>query len=333
MRIQWIDTYRGFLAILVIIGHTLIWCTPIENINSLSMLYIIIYTFHMPAFFYVAGRVRHFQDSNLNCNNLDVLLKLFINKKSLRNVINLSIPTLLSYIVLIATLIIPSILPIRDALVAVNYWFIWVMIVVSTVYPICLIILKKKKVVFFVFFIMTIIASVYSATLSKFLGYFLCYAAGACEQDFKGEDRVGRVLYQFRHWIILAYFIIVAIFYFKFSISIVLNPIYKCVFGLFISHFLAVWFSKSKPIGIFIEAGKTSFLIYLFQISAFYWTTYVIPKDNFLVCSLMAMIVITTSLFVPIWINRRLKNTIIYKIIFSPYQYIEKYLPSAFTSP
>lgn len=333
MRIQWIDTYRGFLAILVIIGHMVLWCTPYDNVDILSVLYISIYTFHMPAFFYAAGRVGRFEEANSKCRNLMDVLKLFINKRSLKRSINLIVPTILSYIILVMTLTIPSILPLKDALIKVNYWFIWVMIIINIIYPICLKILKQKKVVFIVFFMLTIVTAVYSAVLSKFLGYFLCYAAGAYEQDFKSGDRVRGALYHFRYGIILAYFIIVTFFYSKFSIAIVLNPIYKCIFGLFVSFFLAICFSQIKPNKILVEMGKNSFFIYLFQISFFMWTIYKIPKNNFVACCLGFVVTVVVSAFVPLWINKKFKNTIIYKIIFSPYQYIEKYLPSAFTGP
>lgn len=332
LRIQWIDAYRGFLAILVVIGHALIWCTPLNDVNILSFLYIAIYTFHMPAFFYAAGCVGNFEEADSLCRNLADGCKLFINKHSIKRTINLVVPTILSYGILIMTLTIPLILPLKDALVEVNYWFIWVMIIISIIYPIFLKVLKSKKAVFVLLLILTLITAKYSAVISKFLGYLLCYAGGAYKQDCKTPNKLEYQLYRFRYGIILAYIVIVSFFYSKYSTSIVLNPLYKCIFGLFISYFAAVCFSHFKPAKILTEMGKNSLFMYLFQISIFYWTLYIIPKDNILACCMGFIATTYISLFLPIWISERFKNNVVYKIIFFPYQYVKKYLPSALTN-
>lgn len=51
-RIQWIDKLKGFLILLVIIGHF-----GYANYPSMSILHDLIYSFHMPLFIFLSGYV------------------------------------------------------------------------------------------------------------------------------------------------------------------------------------------------------------------------------------------------------------------------------------
>ncbi len=59
-RIEWVDCLKGFLILTVIFGHlcTCFWCTPTVWGNAHEMaFYDVIYSFHMPAFFFISGFV------------------------------------------------------------------------------------------------------------------------------------------------------------------------------------------------------------------------------------------------------------------------------------
>lgn len=53
-RLQYIDQLKGFAILLVVVGHVIEWCF---NETSTSLLYRIIYSFHMPLFAFMSGLV------------------------------------------------------------------------------------------------------------------------------------------------------------------------------------------------------------------------------------------------------------------------------------
>ena len=58
MRIQWVDSWRGILIFLVVLGHLEGMCyhfAPSTSKNLFDFIYKIIYSFHMPAFFLLGG--------------------------------------------------------------------------------------------------------------------------------------------------------------------------------------------------------------------------------------------------------------------------------------
>ena len=56
MRVQYIDAMRGFAIILVVLGHVL---GQTFHLDGGGLLGKIIYSFHMPLFFYISGYVAH----------------------------------------------------------------------------------------------------------------------------------------------------------------------------------------------------------------------------------------------------------------------------------
>ena len=52
-RNQQIDALKGFAIFLVIIGHVIYW-SDIANYSK-NLLFIMIYTFHVPLFFFISG--------------------------------------------------------------------------------------------------------------------------------------------------------------------------------------------------------------------------------------------------------------------------------------
>ena len=68
MHLDWIDRYKGFLIVLVVLGHVVggaVHLTQGLSQHILNSIYLVVYTFHMPAFFYIAGATWKQRDENL----------------------------------------------------------------------------------------------------------------------------------------------------------------------------------------------------------------------------------------------------------------------------
>lgn len=65
-RIAYIDALRGFAILLVIVGHLIQfnYSSGIEN-----PIFNIIYSFHMPLFFFISGCARSISESNRGGDN------------------------------------------------------------------------------------------------------------------------------------------------------------------------------------------------------------------------------------------------------------------------
>ena len=63
MRIEWLDSLKGFAIFLVVVGHVILGYIRAETFTeyqwSLQFVYDVIYSFHMPVFFFVAGYFMH----------------------------------------------------------------------------------------------------------------------------------------------------------------------------------------------------------------------------------------------------------------------------------
>mgnify|MGYP000853467853 FL=1 len=85
MRVQWIDSLKGFLIVLVVLGHvvqSMIDSNVFYTSNYVLVpLFYWIYSFHMPLFFLVSGYVyRHSWDKRIQASNFwSLLLKKQIN--------------------------------------------------------------------------------------------------------------------------------------------------------------------------------------------------------------------------------------------------------------
>ena len=59
MRIEWLDSLKGFAIFLVVVGHVILGYMHtgmfIEHQWSLQFVYDVIYSFHMPLFFIISG--------------------------------------------------------------------------------------------------------------------------------------------------------------------------------------------------------------------------------------------------------------------------------------
>ncbi|WP_321041620.1 acyltransferase family protein, partial [Veillonella caviae] len=59
MRIEWLDSLKGFAIFLVVVGHVVLGYIRADIFpqyyNELQYIYNIIYSFHMPLFFLISG--------------------------------------------------------------------------------------------------------------------------------------------------------------------------------------------------------------------------------------------------------------------------------------
>ena len=328
-RIKWIDQYRGFLAVLVVVGHMISWCTAFESTSIFGFLYVVIYTFHMPAFFLLAG----FLDKTPNCHfgKLSDLFKIVINHRTEKRVLNILVPTLFSDIILACSLWLLGIMPIQEALFEVDYWFVWAMLAVSITYPIGLALLRSPAKFAVLLLIAVLVTSAFNSSISMALGYYFCYVFGV---NFRvmltsGEKTLKRA-FDFRFQIFAVFLLISAGVYCFFSDKIVLSPIYKCVFGTGVAAFFLVCFKQLKQNALLLRIGSISLFMYLFQISVFYWLSYVYPKSNFFVGLAGVIIFSVLAVILPLWIYDRYHSTIVYRFLFSPYQTLRKILPDIF---
>lgn len=96
-RVDWIDSFKGILITLVVVGHALGCASHLAvDINRVSVERVCdaIYVFHMPAFFFVAGLVWHMQKS----------FKEFLIKKFMRLMVPYFVFGILSSLIYIVAL-------------------------------------------------------------------------------------------------------------------------------------------------------------------------------------------------------------------------------------
>lgn len=178
MRIKWIDQYKGFLGLLVVIGHAIEWSQLSNNIQFFELLFFIIYTFHMPAFFVLSGFVG--AKKTYKCINGEATVAIF------KRVLNLAVPTAIFTVIHIGTLMLFASIASFEAIIETirNYWFMYVMLLLSVCYPILKISLKNDWKIIVLTLLMATCFGRYSNTLAKLFAYFLSYAVGS----FLGKD-------------------------------------------------------------------------------------------------------------------------------------------------
>lgn len=93
IRLEYIDHLKGFAIFLMVMGHFLAWSTPFEyNFNDPNIMFVwnLIYSFHMPLFFFISGYL-----INLNKKEWNTERRLYIIKRRLKTLILPSITFLI----------------------------------------------------------------------------------------------------------------------------------------------------------------------------------------------------------------------------------------------
>lgn len=330
MRIPWIDQYKGFLAIVTVIGHTIVWSQLTKEFLFVDFIYFFIYSFHMPAFFVLSGIV----GEKVNYERFGKPLVTHL----LRRATNLLVPTILFSCIYAITLIIFSSFSIYEGISKTvhNYWFIYVMILVNVGYPILKLILKKDIIVTVIVFLLTIGVGLINNTAAKVFGYTLCYCAGVLAHDAAQKNEKLRAMIHTKRIRMASIFCMtagVAVilgFYLAFGTDLDLNVYYKTFMGLLISFILIPLFCGFKKLDCLDGLGRLTLQIYLIHFALISWIQFHIPSVVWVsIVSFICMTVV--SVYLPVGCEKLLGNSKIYHIIFKPYQCIEKYLPQIFT--
>lgn len=87
-RIRWIDTLKGFLALLVVLDHSMTWSGLTFHMQTFRFIRFFIVTFHMAAFFAVSGYIQG-----------RIADRTFNYQKVFRRVYDLAVPTVAAMVI------------------------------------------------------------------------------------------------------------------------------------------------------------------------------------------------------------------------------------------
>lgn len=316
MRIKWIDQYKGFLGLLVIVGHMANWSKLNIQVQLIDYIYYIINTFHMPAFFIVSGYLG---------------IEIFAWQKILKRTFNLVVPLAAFGVVYFLILDFSGYYNVITAMVTVlnNYWFIFVLVFATILYPLVHKVRHPIYRVVLLLFLSILFVNV-NYKISMIIQYLLCYAVGVLLRRVNiqslSASKTGIAL------LILACIASLIYLYFHKSVDIYEHIHFKTYQRIFLGIGCSIcvmrFFSKLKPTNLFVSAGKVTLEMYLLQFVLFFLTKHIIAADNVLISAVSFVVMTTVSFLLPIWVYKHFKDTTAYRLIFSPYQYIEKYLPS-----
>jgi len=83
MRIEWLDSLKGFAIFLVVVGHVILGYIRAETFTeyqwSLQFVYGVIYSFHMPLFFLISGFLYKLTWARKNTGLLKKISNKFLN--------------------------------------------------------------------------------------------------------------------------------------------------------------------------------------------------------------------------------------------------------------
>ena len=308
MRIRWIDQYKGFLGLLVVIGHTMSWSHAMKAYYVLNLVNFIICSFHMPAFFVVSGWV--------SSTNYDLL-------RVVKKTVNLAVPLCIFWGINVCLSYMSSYYTFWGAVVKAteNYWFVFVMITIVIIYP-CLRKINPGGVCLGLLLLATLLTGFIQSKVSMFFGYMLCYAVG----DIVGKQTLGQWGKISKSKIIFVLFAIVIIiidgYYTIFEYSLLVNPYYKIFIGILLSFLTLLVFMDIKVSSIFARAGNVTLEMYLMQFVMFSLFSNLTVGNDKLLTILSFTLMTGISFFLPIWLKRRFGDTKVYTAIFSPAIYV-----------
>ena len=219
-RIKWVDYYKAFACLLVVIGHLIqsLQKSNIDNYKNISeFLNWFIYLFHMPAFFAISGYLFF----KKNKHNFKFKFKEY-KKNILTKFINLGVPYIIFYLVFLFINItfsnsVNTIKGSKELIGIINnpmppYWFLYSLFSIFLFYPIMIFFYKtNQKLGILIFIILKIINIFYSSKIyiihSLMSNGLYFYIGGFIENKNIKDKKI--VVYE-----ILAYIIIAFIYYY-----------------------------------------------------------------------------------------------------------------------
>ncbi len=265
-RIHYIDNMRGFLILLVVLGHTILGLSYLFDVSTpfgyaLYLIFFITYSFHMPAFFMLSGYLRS-----------DVLPK---DKNALwqsikRKLIALGLPYLLCSIAywliklllssfLVKPLDVQSLLLIPIQPIEF-FWYLYALLLMNIIADIIEYFFRYKHNRIILFILFLIIGLFYTTDYQIYVfihlwQYFVFFYLGSIVKKYEK---------QFHSFMIplVCLFGYIAVFYINAYTGV--YPFYLCLGFLatifFTSCFLLL---PNKPIPILNQLGKSSMPIYI----------------------------------------------------------------------
>lgn len=315
-RIVWADNLKGFLALLVMVGHTIVWSGLTDKLSAARLLYFLICSFHMPAFFVVGGYLVGIKKEPVT----------FSMRKSLSRILNLMVPTACAMIVYAMTQRYLGGVPYSEIIVNTWYWFVCVMAAVSVLYPVLCLILRSEVSRLILLLSLFLISKPISNFVSMFFGYFLCYDFGAALG--RGQENCAIIkITDASTPRILATVLCAGIMvwaYRAFGYEAVVDSLYKIPVGLLLSVLLISAFPRFQNDGLFAEAGKVTLHSYLFQFAVFRWVENYTGNFSLITAILVFVSLTAACFFAPVMLHRRFKNTNVYQAIFNPSKFVMK---------
>lgn len=315
-RIVWADNLKGFLSLLVIVGHALEISGLLEKLETARIVFFLIYSFHMPAFFVISGY-------SLGRKSAPVM---FSFRKILRRTADLMYPTVCAYVICCITQRYLGGIPFSEIFKNNWYWFVCVMAAVSALFPLLYLVIRSEIWRQVLLLSLFLISRPFSNFVSMFFGYFLCYDFGAALG--RGQENCAIIkITDASTPRILATVLCAGIMvwaYRAFGYEAVVDSLYKIPVGLLLSVLLISVFPRFQNDGLFSEAGKVTLQSYLFQFVAFRWVENYTGNFSLITAILIFVSLTAVCFFAPVMLHRRFKNTKVYQAIFNPSKFVMK---------
>lgn len=274
MRIEWLDSLKGFAIFLVVVGHVVLGYIKADIFpqfyNELQYIYAIIYSFHMPLFFLISGYLYKFTWSKNNTGVLKKIGNKFFNMVPLYLVFSLVFwlfkyyATLYSNIQMSEHFNFIDLIHIYIAPLA-YLWFLYVLICLFIIIPL-LESFIKPVLVFLVLFLLYIFAphieGMFAIVNLIIYGgvYFSLGSILFFYSDYL-RNNIGNKL-------IIVSFISIAIACFSFPFTNAYN-IFKFICGISVSVFLSIIFFRLqnyKFVSLWNSCGYYSLGIYILHL-------------------------------------------------------------------
>lgn len=318
-RLRWIDTVRGVLAFLVLLGHAIVWSGVYAHIKLFRFIFFFVSTFHMGAFYAVSGYIfgRKKQYSGALEEKFDWL-------EVLKRVIDLLVPTVVSMVITFCVVITLGRFPFRQAVSGSLFWFMWVMSAITVGHYVLTFCFKKEHIRLMVLSVLTLVFGLSINVLGKFFGYFLLYELGHF-LGVKLTDKSEKNFFKLSRGVIIGCFSAMLIYlgYVHGEEEIlVLQALYKIPIGVLMSYSICSVILNCPTPNFFILAGRFTLQIYLFQYVTSSWMKTYTPSLPLYFEIIIFIGMVLFNYCVPVLLANKYKDTAIYHTFFCAGKYL-----------
>lgn len=305
-RIRWIDTLKGFLALLVVLDHSMTWSGLTFHMQTFRFIRFFIVTFHMAAFFAVSGYIQG-----------RITDRTFNYQKVFRRVYDLAVPTVAAMAITFCIVIALGNFSLKSACSTALFWFMWTIMAINIAHPVMLTLIKKEKTLLVILMCLTFLFGVFLNVIGKFLGYYLLYEWGY----FWGRhltEGTERNFFQVKWGVVLLTLsaIVICLGYLYGGDALALKALFKIPIGVLMFYSLCSIFLRLPSIDLFALAGKYTLLIYFFQFTATAWIVTYTPSLTLWKNVIIFAVIVWFNYCVPVFLADKYKDTQAYKILF-----------------